>query len=205
MKTLLYIDACVRGENSRTKRIADQLAAAAALRDDVELQTLTLSSMSIHPLTSETLTVRNDLLLKRQFDDPSLAIARQFASARGIIVAAPFWDLSFPSILRVYLEHIFVRGITFHYNRVGKLLGDCKALRMVYVNTRGGELEQPSFATADLATPYLRGVCEMLNIPHFNSISAVGLDIVTNDVELLLRQAETQANIMGADFWSKHD
>ena len=45
--------------------------------------------------------------------------------------------LEFPSILKVYLEHVCVTGITFHY--VGyETQGLCKAKKAVYISTAGG-------------------------------------------------------------------
>ena len=42
-------------------------------------------------------------------DDPLLDYARQFARADQILIAAPCWDLSFPAVLRAYLER-FLRS-----------------------------------------------------------------------------------------------
>ncbi len=59
------------------------------------------------------------LIASRQFDDPYFRYARQFAGADEIVIAAPYWDLSFPSVLKVYLEHICITGITFQYTPEG--------------------------------------------------------------------------------------
>lgn len=203
MKTLLYIDACIRGENSRTKRIAERLITAASAKDGTEIQTVCLEKMRLSPLNNDTLTARNDLLSRKKYDDPMFALARQFAQARGIVVAAPYWDLSFPSALRVYIEQIMVSGIAFHYNRVGAMVGDCKAMRLAYITTRGGEVDDSVLATTDFGTMYMKAVCSMLNIPRFSPITAEGLDIVGNDVEKILWEAETEATLLGTDFWAK--
>ena len=38
-------------------------------------------------------------------------LAKQFAEADEVIIAAPFWDLSFPAALKQYFEQINVLGI----------------------------------------------------------------------------------------------
>ena len=53
------------------------------------------------------------------YRDPLFRYAKQFAQAADIVVAAPYWDLSFPSILKVYLEQICVTGLTFQYTPEG--------------------------------------------------------------------------------------
>ena len=38
-------------------------------------------------------------------------LASQFQQADEIVIAAPYWDLSFPAILKLYLENIYVTGV----------------------------------------------------------------------------------------------
>lgn len=35
------------------------------------------------------------------------------------MVAAPFWDLSYPAALRTYVEYISANGLTYHYDASG--------------------------------------------------------------------------------------
>ena len=39
--------------------------------------------------------------------------------ADTVVIAAPFWDLSFPAILKKYIEAVTVAGITFRYSDQG--------------------------------------------------------------------------------------
>lgn len=64
--------------------------------------------------------------------------AKQFAYADTIIIAAPYWDLSFPSMLKVYIENIYVTGIVSKYGKDGVPIGLCKASELTYVTTAGG-------------------------------------------------------------------
>ena len=49
-------------------------------------------------------------------DEKSYLYAKDFAEADVIVVAAPYWDLSFPSILKVFFEHINVLKLVFDYS-----------------------------------------------------------------------------------------
>ena len=42
--------------------------------------------------------------------------ARQFRDADIVVIAAPYYDLSFPSALKNYLEAICCVGLTFYYD-----------------------------------------------------------------------------------------
>ncbi len=87
------------------------------------------------------------------------------AQADEIVVAAPYWDSKFPSILKVYLEHVCVTGITFHY--VGyETQGLCKAKKAVYISTAGGFV-----GAHHLGEEYIQTVFQaMFSIPEFHTI-----------------------------------
>ena len=102
---LLYINACVRKE-SRTNRIAVELIARIAGEDEV--QEVRLDSAGFLPLNEERLNKRTELINDGKFDDPMFDHARQFAAADTVVIAAPYWDGSFPSLLKIYIENIYV-------------------------------------------------------------------------------------------------
>ena len=53
-------------------------------------------------------------------------LARRIAAADRIVIAAPFWDMSFPSALKVFFENMSLFGITFDSNEK-ECYGLCKA------------------------------------------------------------------------------
>ena len=92
---ILYINACVR-EHSRTRRLADSLLAGLG----GEVEELRLADISF-PLVDEAfLKNRDRLIAAGAFEDPLFDLARQFAGADQIVIAAPYWDLSFPAALK---------------------------------------------------------------------------------------------------------
>ncbi len=196
--SLLYIDACVRADASRTKYLADRFVSAyQAQHPNTAVTHLPLHAADLHPLDAGMLAQRDALLQSGNTSHPLLAYARQFSDADCIVLAAPFWDLSFPSVVRVYLEHICANRITFHYNEEGQTVGDCRASRLVYLTTRGGIFSGP-MAEWEQATPYLHMLCRMLGIPHMDCIAAEGLDIWGADVDKILADACTQAEQLAA-------
>ena len=100
-------------------------------------------------------------------------LARQFAAADEIVIAAPYWDLSFPAVLKQYIEQINVVGITFRYTPEGIPEGLCRASRLTYVMTAGGE-----FVPEEYGFGYMKALAESFyGIPEVQLIKAVGLDI----------------------------
>ena len=174
---ILFINACVRKE-SRTKELADTLLE----KQKEPYEEVFLNSIHF-PLVDETfLNRRDDLIARRNFSHPVFDLARQFAEADEIVIAAPFWDLSFPAALKQYFEQINVRGITFFYTPEGIPAGLCRAKRLTYITTVGGD-----FFPEEYGAGYVRALAQnFYGIPEFMLIKATGLDIVGADVSALM-------------------
>lgn len=132
MEKILFVNACVR-ENSRTLDIAKiVLEKLNNAYTEVNLQ-----KTDLKPLNRESLDIREKLILQGDFSDTMFSLAKDFAAADKIVIAAPYWDLAFPALLKIYLEQITVSGITFRYAK-GVPQGLCRAKRLIYVTTAGG-------------------------------------------------------------------
>ena len=181
MDKILYINACIR-EGSRTNELARHLLSS--LNGDKEF--VNLSEENISPLDAELLSKRDELLKSGKIDDDFLKFARQFAAADIIVIAAPYWDLLFPAVLRIYLENITVCGLTFRYSDKGIPVGLCKAKKLYYVTTAGGFI-----AENNLGFDYVKALASTLfGIKDIKFFSAEGLDIYGADVEAIMQNAK---------------
>ena len=115
-------------------------------------------------------------------------LARQFSKAETIVIAAPYWDLSFPAMLKQYLELVNVVGVTFKYSEDGFPIGLCRADRLFYVLTAGGHYVPEEFGFG-----YVKALAQQYyGIPDVLKIEAVGFDIAGADVGLIIKTAENK-------------
>ena len=179
---ILYINACVRRE-SRTKLLADHLLGLIGGKAGEEVQELRLEEIRF-PVADQAFLNRRDALISAgRFDDPLFAPARQFAAADTILIAAPFWDLSFPSMLNQYFGQINVTGITFEY-RNDIPHGLCKAQRLYYVTTAGGPIFNEEYGFG-----YVKGLAQnFYGIRDVKGFRAENLDIMGADVKEILEK-----------------
>ena len=176
--SILFINACVR-KNSRTLALATNVINKMV----GEKTELNLNLENIEPLNTELLEKRESLIQKDEFDDPMFRYAKQFAAADEIVIAAPFWDLSFPAKLKIYLEQIAVAKITFDYID-GRPKGLCKAKKLTYVTTSGG----PIFD--DFGYTYIKTLAQKFyGIPKTEAVRAMNLDVDMISAEDLLQKA----------------
>lgn len=183
MPKLLFLNACIDRERSRTLRIAR--AAVSVLEDrGYETEEIVLEDEYVLPMTTEILGKRNTLLKEGRYDDPLFSNARTFRDADRVIIAAPFWDFGFPSVLKTYLESVSCPGITYRYTPEGELVGLCRAERITYITTRGGFVSDEK----DLGFATIGELGNYFGIPEVDCISANAMDIPTTDVDATINR-----------------
>jgi len=192
MKTLLYVDACVNRQTSRTERLAQALIGRLMEEDEWNLETVVLEDEDLHPLTGQLVLERSEGTESGDFSHPVFAYAKQFARADAVVFAAPYWDFSFPAILKIYLELLCAQGVTFNYSPEGIPTGLVKATKAYYVTTVGGYAGEYDYGLAQI-----EALCQLyFGIEDVRSFRAEGLDIVTNDADEIM--SEAIASIMAA-------
>ena len=175
---ILYINACVR-KDSRTKRLAEALLQK--LQGDIE--EIKPEEYPFPVVNESFLQLRDSLLEKKELEHPIFALARQFARADEIVIAAPYWDLSFPASLKQYFEQINVTGITFEYTPQGYPVSLCKAKQLYYIMTAGG-----MFVPQEYGFGYVKSLAEnFYGIKDIKLFKAIGLDIIGADEETIMQ------------------
>ena len=195
---LLFADCCIsqRGGASRTRTLANAyLAAFREKYPEAEVETVTPEQMlALKPFTVDMLNERDALAKAGQFDGPLFDLARQFAAADAVVVAAPYWDMSYPTALRTYIEYISANGVAYHYDRFGPH-GDAKATRLVYL-TSGGDFEHED----SVGVVHWRQLCTLFGIGQFDYVFAGGLDIDPAKTPAILEAACAVAAQLAEEF-----
>jgi len=182
---LLFVNATVRPD-SRTKRIARYLVD----RIPAEKKIVNLEDEDIRPLNNEVLEFRTRLTMLKDFDNKIFHYAKDYAEADAIIIVAPYWDLSFPALLKNYIETINVNGIVFHYTEKGDIEGLCKAKNLIYITTAGGKIISDEFGFG-----YIKELAKKFHgIENIEYIKAENLDIEGAEVEKILLNAQKKAD-----------
>ena len=186
---VLFVNCCIRGEASRTLRLCRvAIEAIHTTFPTAEVEELCLDQEALLPLHSDTLAQRHALEVAQAFDHPMFRYARQFAAADVILVGAPYWEYQFPALLRCYVEHISVSGLTFAYGEDGRPNGLCKGDRLFYLTTAGGPILDRNCGFDYLKT--LLG--NMMDFKKMDYVAAECTDVIGYPVEEELQKAEEQ-------------
>ena len=183
---ILFLNASVRPQ-SRTKKLADRVLAKCGQ----PYQELRLADLPYPVVDATYLSARDDLIARQEFNHPMFEWANQFARTEEIVIAAPYWDFSFPAVLKQYLEQINVVGITFRYTEDGQPVGLCHAAKLTYITTAGG-----LFCPDDFGFGYVQTLARSFyGIPDVTLIKASGLDIDGADEDAILEKALLESGI----------
>ena len=185
MAKILFVNACAR-ENSRTLELAEcVMKNLSGDREDINLY-----NTKLLPLDSNGIKARDNASSNNDFSSPDFNLAKQFAAADIIVIAAPYWDLMFPAVVKSYFELVTVNGLTFAYGENGIPHGFCKAKELIYVTTSGGPIIK------NFGFEYVSALAKSFyGIDTVKCISAQGLDIHGADVDSILKNAKNGINI----------
>jgi len=187
---ILYVNACVR-QDSRTRRLAEKLLA----RLEQSYEEIRLEELAFPAVNEEYLNTRDRLIADGAFQDPLFDLARQFSEAETIVIAAPYWDLSFPAMLKQYLEQITAVGVTFRYSEEGIPVSLCRAKRLFYVTTAGG-----FYVPEEYGFGYVKALVQgYFGIQDVRKVEAVGLDIRGADADAIMTAAEDALSALRLD------
>ena len=175
--TTLFVNACLR-ETSRTLRLAE-----AYLKKHVtDVKEVKIDTLNLLPFNNERLAAREADIAALDFDKPAYDMARDFMNADDSVIAAPLWDCSYPSMLKIYFEHLFVRDLLFRYD-MGIPHGLCKAKRLTYITTAGGSIFEGNSLEQNL-----REMMALFGIEELQFIKADNLDVYVDEVDTMLEK-----------------
>ena len=190
VQEVLFVDCCVRRAQSRTRQVAQAfLDALDPARFHVTV--LDPEREGMCPLLGEFFAAREELLARGELDHPRFRYAHQFAAADLVAIAAPFWGLSFPAILKIYIENISVEGITFAATGDG-LRGLCRGSRLLFFTTRGGYFQG---SPLEQGSRYLEALKDFFGFGEYLCVAGDGMDM--GDPRPVLEKAIREARALG--------
>ena len=182
MEKILFINACVR-PFSRTLDLAKHVLSKLSGR----VEEVKLYNEQLLPLGLKEMELRDKSAKSKDFSNSLFNHAKQFAETDIIVIAAPYWDLSFPAVLKSYFENITINGLTFAYSENGIPYGLCKAKKLIYVTTSGGPI------IYNFGFDYVSALAKnFYGINDVQLVKAEGLDVYGLDVSGIIEKVKNE-------------
>lgn len=126
-------------------------------------------------------------------------LLEQFLAADKIIFVTPMWNLSYPPMLKAYIDNIVIAGKTFAYTAEGPK-GLAGGKRVLHIQSTGGVYSQGPAAAFEFADKYLRGVLGFIGIADYNHLVVEGMAAAPDKAEDILAEAEQKARDFAPEF-----
>ncbi len=118
----------------------------------------------------------------------------ELQAADILVIGAPMYNFSVPSVLKSWFDHIARAGVTFRYTEHGPQ-GLLKNKTAYVITTRGGiHKHQPS----DSQIPYLQNILAFIGINDVRVIYAEGLNMGDDARQQGIAQAEQSIQALAA-------
>lgn len=191
MTTLLRIDASIRSEGSHSRELADHYQQV--WQADFPAGEVIVRDLALEPIPH----VNGELVeafYARDNHDPRLELADQLLDevqrADELLISSPLYNLSLPSSLKAYFDHLSRPGLTFNMVE-GQYQGLLNGKHAVLITTRGS-LSNP-MVKDDFQGDYIRAMLNLLGIPVWDHIDVEGMSLPQPKRSLRLKLAK--ANI----------
>jgi FMN-dependent NADH-azoreductase len=100
----------------------------------------------------------------------------EIMAADAIVIDAPLYNFSIPSVLKAWIDHIARAGITFQYTATGPE-GLVKGKKIYVAMSSGGVYSEGPAAGYDFVAPYLKAVLGFMGMTDVTVVRVEGLAI----------------------------
>ncbi|GED15053.1 FMN-dependent NADH-azoreductase [Aneurinibacillus migulanus] len=123
----------------------------------------------------------------------------QFISADKIVFVTPMWNLSYPPMLKAYIDNIVIAGKTFKYTEQGPM-GLLSGKRVMHIQGRGGVYSEGPATAFEFTDKYLRSIMAFIGINDYEHIFVEGIAAAPDKAEEIFAAAEERAQKAAVDF-----
>ena len=139
-----------------------------------DIENIDVNALALPPVSPEVLEERTSGVVPEE----TVAIARKIASADRIVIAAPFWDMSFPAVLKAFFENMSLYNVTFTDDG-STCTGLCKCQKVLYITTRGMDIPTGDFR--DQGSSYLKALSSLWGLGEVITVAAWNLDYMPDE------------------------
>ena len=123
----------------------------------------------------------------------------QFLAADKVVFSAPFWNLSFPPMMKAYVDTICVAGKTFKYTETGPV-GLAEDKPVLLVEARGGHYSDGPGAEMEFSVKYLKTIMNFIGIHNFQHLLIEDLSLDPMKAEDIFRGGAARAEELAERF-----
>lgn len=192
MKTILFINSSIRGNDSHSAQLAQQFLAGLP-QQSYKLDTIDLDKDPVGHLDMDEMVAWMTPEEQRTDEQKSLAavsdnIIARVKAADVILVGVPMYNFAIPSQLKAFFDRLARAGITFKYTENGSV-GLLQDKPVIIFTARGGIYQD---TPADSQTPFLISFFNFVGLKDLHFVYAEGLNMGAEAAKAALEAASAR-------------
>lgn len=209
MKKVLYITANTKPESLSSSRMVGRMVVNALEKsgngvqvEELDLYTAPLPKLKYHYFDGRSTLIGSDKVMQltgeEQEDIAQInRLCDQFISADWYVLAAPMWSLSFPAVVKEYLDCILISGktVAFKKEKPYGLLND-RARSFVYVQSSGGQLPWMLRPVLNKGMNYMEDIMKFIGISDFHALLVDGTGTTEEERQGAIAQAADKIDML---------
>jgi FMN-dependent NADH-azoreductase len=180
MTTLLHVQSSPNLVNSITRTLSDEFVATwLESHPEFAVETLDLARDPVPHWGPEA--IRGFMTPDGQRTpegqaavDLSETLIQQVEAAKVIVIGCPMYNMSMPTQLKSWIDHLTRAGRTFKFTGQGQYKGMIWNKKAFVILSRGGDYSQPPASASDFQEPLLRANLGLIGISDVTFVRAEG-------------------------------
>lgn len=123
----------------------------------------------------------------------------ELTAADVIVIGAPMYNFTIPTVLKAWIDHVLIAGQTFRYTPEGKVEGLVHRKKAYLALARGGIYSEGPAAALEHQESYLRGVLGFIGITDVEVVRVEGVGLGPDQARTALDIALVAAARFGAE------
>lgn len=178
----------------RTAHPTDEIVTLDLYRDDIPFLDVDVFSAWGKFAAQSELTQQEQDKVRRMNE-----LTDQFLAADKVVFSAPFWNLSFPPMMKAYIDTICVAGKTFKYTETGPI-GLVEDKPVLFIEARGGHYSDGPAAQMEFSVKYLKTIMNFMGVQNFQHLLIEELAANPDKAEDIFQQGVVEAKSLAKRF-----
>lgn len=180
MSKLLHIQSSPNLTNSITRTLSDEFVAKwVESHPETEVESLDLALDPVPHWGPEAIkgfmTPEGERTAEGQAAvDLSEKLIQQVEDAKVLVIGCPMYNMSMPTQLKSWIDHLTRAGRTFKFTGQGQYKGLIWNKKVFVILSRGGDYSAPPASSADFQEPLLRANLGLIGMSDVTFIRAEG-------------------------------
>jgi FMN-dependent NADH-azoreductase len=182
MKHILHLISSIHGEESYSirlgKNIIEKIQQKYPGSTLEEINLVELNVPHLNEATFQSFLIPGEQLTAEQKESISFSdnALKQLMAADIIVIGAPFYNFSVPSVLKAWIDHITRPGVTFKYGESGPM-GMVIGKKVYVAMSSGGVYSAGPIQGNDFLVPYLKMFLGFLGMTDLTVFRAEGVKV----------------------------